>query len=51
MATSPRSRAGTLAATWQVVSLLLDYPDEVLVERVPLLRAVVTELPDAQQEP
>ena len=40
-----------LTIVWQSVSLLLDYPDEVLVERVPLLRAVVAELPDAQQEP
>ena len=47
----PALEGRELAATWQVVSLLLDYPDEVLVERVPLLRAVVTELPDAQQEP
>ena len=35
---APRPRA--LAATWQVVSLLLDYPDEVLVDRAPLLRDV-----------
>jgi len=40
-----------LADTWQVVSLLLDYPDEVLVSRVPMLRGVVAELPDAQREP
>lgn len=39
-----------LAATWQVVSLLLDYPDDVLVQRVPLLRGVVAELPAAQRE-
>ncbi len=40
-----------LADTWQVVSLLLDYPDELLVSRVPMLRRVVAELPDAQREP
>ena len=40
-----------LVDTWQVVSLLLDYPDAVLVERVPLLREVVATLPDAQREP
>ncbi len=40
-----------LVDTWQVVSLLLDYPDEVLVSRVPMLRGVVAELPDAQREP
>ena len=40
-----------LVDTWQVVSLLLDYPDAVLVERVPMLREVVATLPDAQREP
>ena len=40
-----------LADTWQVVSLLLDYPDAVLVERVPMLRTVVDTLAPAQREP
>lgn len=40
-----------LADTWQVVSLLLDYPDHVLVARVPMLRGVVAGLPDAQRLP
>jgi nitrate reductase delta subunit len=40
-----------LAATWQVVSLLLDYPDDVLVTRVPMLRAVIARLPDPQRLP
>ena len=40
-----------LADTWQVVSLLLDYPDDVLVARVPMLREVVAELPEAQRLP
>ena len=40
-----------LVDTWQVVSLLLDYPDAVLVERVPMLREVVATLPEAQREP
>ncbi len=40
-----------LVDTWQVVSLLLDYPDAVLVERLPMLREVVASLPDAQREP
>ena len=35
-----------LADTWQVVSLLLDYPDDVLVSRVPMLRDVVARLAD-----
>ena len=45
----PELEDAELAATWQVVSLLLDYPDEVLVERVPMLRGVVTGLPDTQR--
>jgi nitrate reductase molybdenum cofactor assembly chaperone NarJ/NarW len=40
-----------LADTWQVVSLLLDYPDDVLLQRVPMLRAVVAALPDTQRPP
>ncbi|MGB7819260.1 MAG: nitrate reductase molybdenum cofactor assembly chaperone [Ornithinibacter sp.] len=40
-----------LVDTWQVLSLLLDYPDAVLVERVPMLRAVVATLPEAQRLP
>ncbi len=40
-----------LADTWQVVSLLLDYPDELLVSRVPMLRCVVAELPGPQRKP
>ena len=41
----------TLADTWQLVSLLLDYPDDALVQRVPVLRPVVKALPPAQREP
>ena len=40
-----------LADAWQVVSLLLDYPDDVLVSRVPMLRGVVEALPDATRQP
>jgi len=47
----PGLSESALADTWQVVSLLLDYPDEVLVSRVPMLRDVVEALPDAQREP
>ncbi len=39
-----------LAATWQVVSLLLDYPDDVLAARVPMLREVVGSLPGGPRE-
>ena len=46
----PGIREQALADTWQVVSLLLDYPDDVLVSRVPMLREVVAELPEAQRD-
>ncbi|MEO6020162.1 MAG: nitrate reductase molybdenum cofactor assembly chaperone [Knoellia sp.] len=36
----------TQATTWQVVSLLLDYPDELLLERLPMFTDVVGGLPD-----
>ncbi len=35
------------ADAWQVVSLLLDYPDETLVQRLPLLDEVAAGLPEA----
>ncbi len=34
-----------LATSWQVISLLLEYPSEQLVGRLPLLRAAITGLP------
>ncbi len=40
-----------LAATWQVVSLLLDYPDDVLLERTEMLRHVAGALPTGPREP
>lgn len=39
-----------LADTWQLVSLLLDYPDEVLLARVSMLREVVNGLPVTQRD-
>jgi nitrate reductase delta subunit len=48
---APSVDGHTLADTWQVVSLLLDYPDEVLVGRLPVLRSVVSALPAPQREP
>lgn len=45
--TDPRVRADT----WQVVSLLLDYPDERLVALLPTLRQSVADLPPAIREP
>lgn len=40
-----------IADTWQLVSLLLDYPNEVLLARLPVLRSVVADLPSQQREP
>lgn len=48
---TPSLEPAALAATWQVVSLLLDYPDDVLVGRVPMLRDVARALPDGPREP
>ncbi len=39
------------ADAWQTVSLLLDYPDPVLLERLPVLREVVAGLPDRVAAP
>ncbi|MGB3830053.1 MAG: nitrate reductase molybdenum cofactor assembly chaperone [Ornithinimicrobium sp.] len=40
-----------VADAWQIVSLLLDYPDETLVERLPMLTGVIRDLPEAVAEP
>ena len=40
-----------LADTWQLVSLLLDYPDEQMLERLPVFRSVVASLPATQRQP
>jgi nitrate reductase molybdenum cofactor assembly chaperone NarJ/NarW len=49
----PRPRLGErqLATAWQVVSLLLDYPDEELLERRGLLVDAVSGLPGPVREP
>ena len=47
----PGISEGDLVDTWQVVSLLLDYPDDALLRRVPMLRGVVSGLPDPQRMP
>ena len=48
---TPTVEAHALADTWQLVSLLLDYPDERMLERLPTLRSVVDGLPAPQREP
>ncbi len=40
-----------LTLTWQSASLLLNYPDEVLLERLALVRAACRSLPDSVGEP
>ena len=49
----PRSTLSSdaLALTWQSASLLLDYPDESLLERVPLVRTAAGRLPDHVRTP
>jgi nitrate reductase delta subunit len=36
----------TLALAWQAASLLLDYPDEALIAKAPMIRAAARSLPD-----
>ena len=48
---APRLRDRDLAATWQVVSVLLDYPSEAWRERLPVLVEVVTTLPQEVRRP
>ena len=47
----PRLPPEQLAVAWQSLSLLLDYPDEEMVGRLPLVRAASTQLPAAVGEP
>ena len=42
----PAHSARTQSLVWQAASLLLDYPDESLLGKVPMLRAVARSLPD-----
>lgn len=48
---APALGRGDLATTWQLLSVLLDYPDESLTSRVPQLRAVAGALPEVVGEP
>jgi nitrate reductase delta subunit len=48
---SPRLDDDELATTWQLVSLLLDYPDESLVQRRDLLLGTVSGLSAPAREP
>ncbi|MGC5584654.1 nitrate reductase molybdenum cofactor assembly chaperone [Ornithinimicrobium sp. W1679] len=47
----PRLEAQAQADTWQLVSLLLDYPDDALVQRLPAMREIVAGLPDRVRTP
>jgi nitrate reductase delta subunit len=47
----PRLRDRDLAVTWQVVSVLLDYPTEQWHERLPVLGEAVASLPSPVREP
>ena len=48
---APRLGDRDLATTWQVVSLLLDYPEEELLGRVTVVRQAVDPLPATVREP
>lgn len=48
---APRLEARTQADTWQLCSLLLDYPDAELIARLPVLREVTAGLPDQLAAP
>ncbi len=47
----PRLTPAELATSWQVLSLLLEYPTEELVDRGPVIGAAVTALPAQVREP
>ncbi|CAN5232419.1 N/A [soil metagenome] len=47
----PSLPSRTLSVTWQAVSLLLGYPDQDLIRRLPLIRKASDELPAALAEP
>ncbi len=47
----PRLEDHQLRAAWQILSLLLDYPDDQLVQRTPVLAAAAADLPPQVQEP
>ncbi|MEV6271529.1 nitrate reductase molybdenum cofactor assembly chaperone [Kribbella sp. NPDC051936] len=48
---APALPAGQLTIAWQSASLLLDYPDEILIERLPLIRRALDRLPSSLAEP
>lgn len=48
---APALPVAQVRTAWQVISLLLDYPDETGVERLPMLRRVVAGLPDEVRDP
>ena len=50
-ARKPAHSAQTLTVVWQAASLLLDYPEQELIERLPMLRAVVRSVPVLLREP
>lgn len=49
--TTSRLAPRVQADTWQVCSLLLDYPQQELLDRVPMLRTAVADLPETIREP
>lgn len=49
--TTSRLAPQVQADTWQVCSLLLDYPQQELIDQVPMLRTAVASLPETIREP
>ena len=47
----PAHSPQTLMATWQIASLLLDYPSPTLLRKLPMVRAAAHSLPDHLREP
>jgi nitrate reductase delta subunit len=48
---SPALPVHHLAIAWQSASLLLDYPDETLIQRLPLIQQATADLPSAVGDP
>lgn len=48
---SPSLSRSDIRTSWQVTSLLLDYPDERLIELLPTLRAALADAPSAVADP
>lgn len=46
----PAYEQAALADTWQLVSLLLDYPDQAMLDRIPMFVTALAQVPSPQRE-